>query len=41
MTDELGGARYARFINKHLSELGAERFEKSWKNRAILERVGI
>ena len=28
MTDELAGARYARFINKRFSELGAERFEK-------------
>jgi hypothetical protein len=28
MTDELAGARYARFINKCFSELGAERFEK-------------
>jgi hypothetical protein len=28
MTDELAGARYARFINKRFSELGAEQFEK-------------
>ena len=28
MTDELAGARYARFINKRFSEIGAERFEK-------------
>lgn len=28
MSDELAGARYARFINKRFSELGAERFEK-------------
>lgn len=28
MKDELAGARYARFINKRFSELGAERFEK-------------
>lgn len=28
MTDELAGARYARFINKHFSDSGAERFEK-------------
>lgn len=28
MTDELAGARYARFINKRFSESGAERFEK-------------
>lgn len=28
MTDELAGARYARFINKRFFELGAERFEK-------------
>lgn len=28
MIDELAGARYARFINKRFSELGAEPFEK-------------
>lgn len=28
MTDELAGARYARFINKRFSELGTGRFEK-------------
>jgi transposase len=28
MADELAGARYARFINKRFSELGAEPFEK-------------
>lgn len=28
MTDELAGARYARFIKKRFYELGAERFEK-------------
>jgi len=28
MTDELAGARYARFINKRFSELGAKPFEK-------------
>jgi hypothetical protein len=27
-TDELASARYARFINKRFSELGAEQFEK-------------
>ena len=41
MTDELAGARYARFINKRFSEFGAEPFEKTWKNLAIWERVGI
>lgn len=28
MTDKLASARYARFINKRFSELGAEQFEK-------------
>lgn len=28
MTDELAGARYARFINKRFSELGAKQFKK-------------
>lgn len=40
MTDELAGARYARFINKRFSELGTERSKKSWKNHPTWERLG-
>ena len=37
MTDELADARYARFINKRFSELGAERFEKIMEESLDLE----